>query len=666
MNEENEQTVVINGVTYTTKGEFRPLYDDASKETIDTELKISTDETLGKGRQDKSVYISNQQGEKKTSSIMMGYNKDGLLLGDGTFASTDELVEAIARATESLSPGEIIVNSKKEVLNPEQLINVSRSVAGKIVIGGPSKSITNQDTKSLGIESKNDVVSKGFAFLGNSGIKLPSGDYVNREEFEKAINDYMIMLPKQEKEPIEEGLDFKPEPKKEEKSNIVRVVRKYKNKLSAYLAGAAAVLTLVSGFKMVDKQQVVTVEKTMPITIMEEQETIKAKFEIGGIEYVYDPQAAIMQQASSFNMGDKVAVHDGQTFNTNSIETGRNETIGEGNFKRIGKNSGDYMITGFSVVNDGKIMSAIENFNGDEMQANLQTFIDQTLKKYPSLKADDINIMINLGSLKDKTALGWINVSEIIKGNTVDQDKLFKVAKEVSKEKGKQDFNGSTITLKNGATINVVDENNGLIKSGTHVIASDGKEYVINDLMISSEKEQKPQERMETVTTKETVTKKALTWSISNCELEQAIVPLLGAVAAEVAVKMKNKKLEENPYLDELKDEKEYEKFKEKFEETKKSYEKESKFKKLINRLFPKVDHMKRLTDEQSKEMHGTIDAYASKNGLSTDTKIEHGRITVGDKNITEQVMPYISEIGKNQPVEAEGLLEDDQQGFHR
>ena len=46
MNEENEQTVVINGVTYTTKGEFRPLYDDASKETIDTELKISTKEYI--------------------------------------------------------------------------------------------------------------------------------------------------------------------------------------------------------------------------------------------------------------------------------------------------------------------------------------------------------------------------------------------------------------------------------------------------------------------------------------------------------------------------------------------------------------------------------------------------------------------------------------------
>ena len=44
-------------------------------------------------------------------------------------------------------------------------------------------------------------------------------------------------------------------------------------------------------------------------------------------------------------------------------------------------------------------------YYGDEMQANLQTFIDQTLKKYPSLKADDINIMINLHIKKSPLTL---------------------------------------------------------------------------------------------------------------------------------------------------------------------------------------------------------------------------------------------------------------------
>ena len=51
---------------------------------------------LGSNREDKGVTISPKGAEeKRTSNIMMGYNKEGITLNDGEYVELSEFVEAL-------------------------------------------------------------------------------------------------------------------------------------------------------------------------------------------------------------------------------------------------------------------------------------------------------------------------------------------------------------------------------------------------------------------------------------------------------------------------------------------------------------------------------------------------------------------------------------------
>ena len=114
--------------------------------------------------------------------------------------------------------------------------------AGKIKVGGISDKVTNQEARSWSIEGANSDVEhkKGLVFLGKGKVDLKEGEYISAEEFLKALQEYMVLTPK-EKEPIPPippipPVKPEPEPKQPERERkpFIRVVLKIKNKLAAW------------------------------------------------------------------------------------------------------------------------------------------------------------------------------------------------------------------------------------------------------------------------------------------------------------------------------------------------------------------------------------------------------------------------------------------------
>lgn len=180
-----------------------PNLDDISKVDISTS-------PMGNNREDKAVTITNQDGiTKKTSSIMMGYNKKGIVLPDGEYINLEEMISAIDKELDSDSQNIVAFVQKtgKEVdvsEIKERLVNELKRKA-EILLGGKSEKITNQETTNISIKGENSEIvhNKGTLMLGNENINMKDGEYVNREEAEKIISEYDFLKPGEEIEVVE-------------------------------------------------------------------------------------------------------------------------------------------------------------------------------------------------------------------------------------------------------------------------------------------------------------------------------------------------------------------------------------------------------------------------------------------------------------------------------
>lgn len=439
---------------------------------------------------------------------------------------------------------------------------------------------------------------------------------------------------------------------KDEENYLIRITKKYKNKLSKFLLGAAIVATLASGFNVTDNiimQRMIDYSSHTRVQYDIEQNT--------------DIEKMAYKIISDLDMGDLIYAKEGLTLNTNSRLDGVNKTFGK-EFTKENKLPGDYAITGFSIVKDGEIVEYIENFNNEPLQKNLGCFIDETLKTH-NLTIDDVNIRIHLGSSADKTRGGWCDVSDIIT-----EDYIQEQAIESTKYKGTiSNFESNSISLQtlNGkVTIPVKDDNGNFIANGTKVTGSDGREYIINNLKVDTITEKN-------VTEKEIVNGTKITFDITDCELLKSVLPLIASLAYAKYIDKENKKFKREPHLESFKTEEEYKDYKREFENAKEEYEKKSKFSKVIqklNRIFIKKreDQLQELNDEQKEKITYLIKKYQSKDytySPSDQINIKHGKIIITKENgmqqdITELMMQQINEIGMNNPIVTTGILTEE------
>lgn len=644
-----------------------------------TEIQINTESVnQDLDRKDKSVTIKDKNGlEQRSSSIMMGYNKQGIVLADGSFISEEDIEKAIQEELKRQEPGTLIVHKKTFAqINLDKLFEMIKEISGAIIIEGKNPNVKNQESRNWGVQGKNgEIIDKGVAFLGNKGIELSPGTYVSLEEIRKALEDYIYAkkVPKKGPEPPKppQGPESpKPpqEPEEEQEIIVARVVRKYKSGVAAFLI---PVMMFIGGididtrYKEIVYQRILTSETT----------TQSVDYDIHGENHRRETAEEMIDRAiKEIEMGDKVPVKDGEKFYVNSNETGSSKTMGE-EFKKEGKEAGDYQVTGFAIVVNGEPIEYIEDFNGIDDQSKLKEFVEETLIKH-NLTIDDIEIKIHLGSNKDGSRLGWIDITDLITTDTITPELIKEIVEDYSAGSGTiTDFTGDTITLSDGTTIKIVDENGNFLKPGTEVTGSDNQKYRIEKLDVTTE--------TKTISTPEEITESVpdgikVEWKLNNLALAASLVTALYAIANALSTYKKNKESEENPSLFEFENEKQYIEFKIEFRKAKKKYEEESKFGKLMRRVFigKNTDIIQRLTPEQVKEVYAIIKRHSGIDyiiGPNDKIEINGGQIYLhyADKhiqNITDIVIEEISTIGKENQIDAEGRLveKDNENGNNR
>ena len=635
-------------------------------------------------RQDKAVVLIDKQGRmKKLSSLMFGYNKGQVQLADGSFANSDDLLAAMEAALNSLEEGSIVVDRKGKPINPQDLIRVVEEAAGKVKIGERSPKFPNQEARQWSVEGANSDVDhkKGVVFLGKGGAELKPGEYVSVDELMAAIAEYVIMKPKPEEVPDEDGIPGDDEDKdKDKEPTSVRVTKKYKNKLSRWLIMLMILATLLSGFRIKDK--VVTVEEDVEVEriVMHMTEQQQLSFEVDGVTYelTYETlEEAQKRMATEYKIGEEVVLQDGDTLYENSMLGGQKAVIGSGL-----RQAGNYAISGVSIVYNGRVFSFYADLDVSNPGYDIGAFINKTCEEN-NLDLDDVQIRLHIGNTSDNTRTGWIDITELIKEDQVEKQVESQEMVVTANYDGVQEnFNGSTIeidTANGKVTLNVVDANGNLLAPGSIVVGSDGKEYQIGSLNLSTIEVMQEQTVTETVTQeKEVVDGKKLTWSIQDCSLAVGIAPLVGAIAAEVATRKKNEESQKLPLLFEFEDDRDYQRFKTEFKEAKVKYEKSSNFGRMLKRIFFREEYhiMQNLTEEQVQEIYRTVrtmnnEAYRYTEGDRVEFR--NGRIIIITKDnmmqdITEQVLPKIAHIGKDNPVEEEGLIipEEYQDGLRK
>ena len=122
-----------------------------------TEIQINTESVNPDlDRKDKSVTIKDKNGlEQRSSSIMMGYNKQGIVLADGSFISEEDIEKAIQEELKRQEPGTLIVHKKNLAqINLDELFEMIKEIAGAIIIEGKNPNVKNQDSRNWGVQGK--------------------------------------------------------------------------------------------------------------------------------------------------------------------------------------------------------------------------------------------------------------------------------------------------------------------------------------------------------------------------------------------------------------------------------------------------------------------------------------------------------------------------------
>lgn len=518
-------------------------------------------EALGEGRDDRTVYVTPQNGEeKKTSSIMMGYNKQGIELENGEYVNFDEVSEAINKELQTDEPNIVYVSKKtgKKIAKPEVIEELFKDV---IAVSNGLKisednSIQNQNTARIAIEeyAKNKEHNKGVMMFGNEGIELPNGDYVLISEIESALENYVRMTPSEiiEIEDPTKGQDIKQKPKKEEK---YRVIDRIKKKMTIIPIIIAIAGTLATGFKMEPTftTEVVQNDRTEAIYMVDElHEKSEQELTEEAVERIQD-----------IKTGDKIQTEEGLEYHESSTYKygGANKSAEFGGKYR---EAGEYNVDYISILNDGKIVQVKYN-EGESLGENLKETADRL-----GVSISDLESYLHIGG----PVSGWVSTDDLVKfqvdKSLEDKNVILETSKNIKVEN--KDFNGSTISINENGTnvdLKVVDENGNLLNPGSIVTGSNGVKYRIQDYNL----EQKLDKEEKQIQTGE-----HLTWSIHNISSE---VALLSAAASLIATKLSKRNDKKMVTLTESK-------INELVGNARQKFEHESEFQKAVDSLVSK------------------------------------------------------------------------------
>lgn len=501
---------------------------------------------LGENRDDRTVMVKDAEGiVKKTSSIMMGYNKQNIQLENGEYVSYEDFKDALEETMADDKDNVVYVCKRtgKKVESTEICEEVFKQVTSEMSSLSLSESdkLPNQTSAKIEINdpSLDKTFSKGLLMLGNVGLKLPNGEYISATEVEKALEDYVKLEPKKNAGPVEPKtpvipvipidpkipiIDHYEEEEKEVEPHEVdpivedeleellyKVILRYKKAVPPeIIALITAILMFLSMLKITDKEVIEKIEQTSVVAPYSITELVESNLDNTNIDNI------------QLSTGQEVELDAGtHYYGSSDYEYGGNNTRGiiGSSIRSEGKYTAEY----FSFIHNGKIIGTQMNQNQD-LYDSLEKIANDN-----NISVDDIEVKVHFGG----PTCGWVSLNDI-RNNVPTKDVDMEV--EGATYEGIVDnFNGNSISLKtaNGlVSINVCDQNGMLLQPGSVVIGSDGIKYKIGSLEVEK-----------VTTTKEVVSaEKRLSFSLKNISLNDVIVTALAASLAAMLLR-KDKKV---------------------------------------------------------------------------------------------------------------------------
>lgn len=521
------------------------------------------DSPMGSKRSDKGINVVNGNFSKRSSNIMLGYDRDGLKLENGDYVLLKEIQDALNVVLSTNEENKKIVCLRNgKVVKPEKAVQDIESMvkqAAVIRLDGKSDKITNQDSQKISLKGaqKVEYVRKGLAMLGNDGIRLPNGEYVQAVEVQKALKDYVFL---KAPEPI-------PNVKK-------KVVLRSKTKWRSWPILLAAVMLIIS---MIG----ITPSKTVVDKVVEQCSSLEFQLDsYRNVDVLENAEEVAARVQSEFEIGKPATVNEGVTYHESSdFDFGGASKYGT--FGNGLRDAGSYTTDLFSIIYNGNIVK-VSNLAG----ANLWDVVSNTAKEL-GVEASDLVVRVHLGG----PVSGWVDITDLVDENDLTPQVIAEKTVIDEQINGVQDNFTGTITFqtKNGpVTANVLDGNGELLKSGSTVIGSDGNSYRLSSISL---------EQSQNVVEVENVTPRKVTFGVENLTAVEAFASVAAGLLAGVIFKKKEK--EELTVT-----EKEYENM---LNQAKEKYDSNSKFVRLINKLRGKKPNWER------------INFYMKKDGLEVD-----------------------------------------------
>lgn len=500
---------------------------------------------MGLNRDDRSVHIENANGiNMRTSNVMMGYNNKNLSLANGDYVNEDEIARSLQKELSSSSENKVVICKKTgKKCDVSELINKIIDISKKestLSIGSSNPKINNQKTSEIGIKPKNyhDVIKKGYLMLGNKGVQLSSGEYIQMSEITKALEDYVYLI-SPEKDPASSTItssETTPISQTELHSitslqpsipsNIIpnktvekhRVVKRRKNNSKVWPIILAALLTAMLGFKYNQKS----------VTIHEIEDISNLNYTAYGIseEMILENEDEILQRVmSDIKTGDTTEMEAGvKYYKSSDYQYGGDST--HGTFGSTIRPEGTYTIDYISIINNGKIDHVVY-----EQGKNLGNVIEEYCKNN-NTDISKLDIKIHIGG----PVSGWVDLKDVL-----NKDDLKPQIKETKSVLDKQysgeinNFSGQFLTINvNGKSVslNIMDQNGNLLKEGSVVVGSDGQEYKLTKLNISDFKKLNSYKKY---------LGKELNWSVQNINQELALLLAASGIVGTYLVNIKKK-----------------------------------------------------------------------------------------------------------------------------
>ncbi|MBE6138387.1 MAG: hypothetical protein E7173_01410 [Firmicutes bacterium] len=458
-----------------------------------SQIKIGDDHSLGEHRSDKSAVVIDSTGlEQKTSSIMMGYNKNGIVLENGEYVSSTEVEQALAselshngedvvyictKTGKKLSQSDLIEAVIKHATRKHSTLSLT---ADSTIKNQDSARVTIHDTKS------GSDYDKGIFMLGNKGIQLPNGEYVLEREIKEALEQYVILTPKKI-----------PETKSPE---VYEVIKRLFRKYSWIPMLIAEIIIILKGFGYDDQ----LIDKYMTERYTSASGQVSMVHELTDEEVRRTTHQGIVQ----LKTGETIELDKGIGYYASSDHKyGGNDRKGViGNSLRP---EGDYNIDYFSIIHNGKIVKVVY-----QKGVRLEDVIRETSEEL-NVSIEELEAWMHAGG----PVSGWISIDDVVASRVEKYGETIrtKIDKENRLNGYSENFDGKTITFNNGdkeVTITVVDQDGNLLKSGAIVAGSDGEKYCIDSLTL---------EEKEKTTTVQVNEGKKLNWSVHNIGLDFAL-----------------------------------------------------------------------------------------------------------------------------------------------